>query len=584
MGSVSSFVVTDFSGRDLKNTSALMLTIEGLGNFDIVQFSMTYALNEIPRAACMVAVGRNARSVSYKAAIHNVGVNLTQLRKAWVWFQPQDYWNTDSFETWDTTSKAKCIFQGYFTGVAYKKISEKVQPVLHLIHWACDLGFSSTLSANHHPSNPSSLVFPAVTQMAMGAGTAGPPIYVTHHFGHEAIRSKVKSDLWGGIKEMLCEMTEINKFGIYCRSQCSQGEGEKRKNIRAQRAFQKIEGKSSKYGLDPVYSKPLKMDTRGIPMVEEAVADAVTSGTLESFWNTTYWDTIIGLYCPMFSMAFVPLVDRGLVIADCPAYNGDVWRTIHPNEYDDIDLTGMIPRPLQAVGVYADFESLTNWNMSEVAKGDTVCLGGHFSAPAPSPSVDDTDGTWLVVNSPSWLKKINYVGLYSGFTDGSKFHNASPTASTPKKPPPPQNPTPGAIIKSGVCQLYASYAHAVYIENMLRGRGATISGKLRFDIAPGSIVCIETNSEVFLQGEDQLAVPLYAQVARTTININAEARLAGTTFQVTHLRTKTENEDVNQRTCVGSHPLFKNPIFFGCGLNATHTPDQVDREWEFANG
>lgn len=584
MGSVSSYVVTDFSGRDLKDASSLVLTIEGLGNFDIVQFSMTFAINEIPRAACMVAIGRNARSVNTRAQIHSAGIDLSQLRKAWVWFQPQDYWNTDSFETWDTTSKRKCIFEGYYTGMAYKKISEKVQPVLHLIHWACDLGFSSTLSANHHPSNPSSLVFPAVTQPAQGAGSAGPPLYVPRDYGSGAIREKVKSDLWSGIKDMLGEMSEINKFGIYCHSQCSQGEGEKRKNIRAQRAFKKIEGPSSKYGLNYAYNKPLKMDTRGIPMVEEAVADAVTSMTLESFWNTTYWDTIIGLYCPMFSMAFVPLVDRGLVIADCPAYNGNVWRTIRPNEYDTMELSGMIPKPLQAVGVYADFESLTNWNMSEVAKSDTVCLGGVFTASAPPPSTDDTDGTWLVVNSPAWLKKINYVGLYSGYTDGCKLGNASPTSSTPVKPPPPQDPPPGSMIASGVCQLYASYAHAVYIENMLRGRGATLSGKLRFDIAPGSIICIEANSEVFLQGEDQLAIPLYAQVQRVTVNINAEARLAGTTLQVTHLRTKTENTDSRQRTCADSHPLFKNPIFYGCGLNATQKLGDVDREWEFANG
>jgi hypothetical protein len=42
----------------------MTLTIDGVGDFDVVQFTATFAKNEIPRCTCLVSIGRDARSQS----------------------------------------------------------------------------------------------------------------------------------------------------------------------------------------------------------------------------------------------------------------------------------------------------------------------------------------------------------------------------------------------------------------------------------------------------------------------------------------------------------------------------------------
>ena len=91
---------------------------------------------------------------------------------------------------------------------------------------------------------------------------------------------------------------------------------------------------------------------------------------------------------------------------------------------------------------------------------------------------------------------------------------------------------------------------------MLRGNTAELSGKLRFDIAPGSCVRIEGKGERFVE-EDETAVPLYASVYRTTIVINSENQRAGTTFALAHVRTEAENGD--PRCAIDKPPLYKEP-------------------------
>ena len=576
MADPKSYALTDLT-RGSDNEPTLTLWIEGIGNFNVVQLSMTYALNEIPRAACLVAIGRDAKSegAAKKAKIHEAGNKLTQLRKAEIWFEPKWYWNTDNKTMWEGR---KCIFQGYYTGLAYKKITDKVQPVLHLIHWLCDLGFSSTLSANHHPSNPSSMVFPAVVPGMTGASE--PAIYVGHHYGYDQIASRVPTDVWEGIKYMLCEMAEIEKPNMQCRSfGCGGGLGDPKKNERATKALEKIEGESAKCKKKYEYGKPLALETYGIPLIPRAVEEGIVHQTMESFSHMTYWDAIVGLYCPMFSAAVVPMVDRALIVADCPAYSAAQWKTIDPSEYDSLELSGMITRPLQGVGVYADWEMLTNWKMTEVTKGDHICVGGHFAEKAPEPSPDDGDGMWMVVRSPQWLRNVTHVGNYAGHSQGVVPQVATNASTTPKPGETPPDPRPGTILLSPLCQLYEKYAQAVFVENMLRGRSAQINGKLRFDIAPGSHIKVLNKGESFLEGEDDLAVTLFGHVVRVTWNINSEAKLAGTTLELNHVRTETENG--HPRTSMSSHPLFKDPIYFGSGINATKSPGTLDRDWEF---
>jgi hypothetical protein len=559
-----------YAYTDLSQDQTLVLVIEGEA-YEVSQLTMTFALNEVPRATCLLAVGRNARFTPQLAKIHETGIQLSQMKPARLELRPNGEWRPQSDQEW---TGPELIFDGYYVGLACRKVSNRVQAVVHLVHWLVDLGFSSTLDKNSHPSNPTSLTVSSSVP-GMDTGLEGPPIFVSHLVAHEAIESKVRTDLWGGIKALLCGLAEKEKMDIKC-SAAGLGPGDKTINTRAQLALRRIQGPGGNCGLayDPeMGGLPLKLNDQdgqgiSIPLVKEAVAEAVTHQTLQNFAHTTFWDAITGVYAPMFSLAIVPQVDTATVIASTPALDQTYDKEILPGEYEDFDLTGMIDRPLQGVAVYGDYESLTGWEQTEPGQGDTVCIGGQYAADAEEPG----DGMWLVVRSPPWLRGVPTAGLYTGTTTGVVNYTASNTSTTVDvNALDPPDPLPGTILRK-LRSLYDAYAHTIYVANMLRGRGATISGKLRFDIAPGSIVKIVGEPEQFAGGEDKLTFDLYGHVVRVTININAESQRAGTTLQLSHIRTLKEFA-TDERTKVTGHPLFGPDVYKGAPLV---------KNWKFA--
>lgn len=553
----------------LSDEGTLKLEIDG-EEYEVVQYTASFALNEIPKATCMVAVGRDARSIdaAKKAKIHDTGANLSQMKKAKVTFTPKMEWEPKRGDQAKEWTGSEVIFEGYYVGLAYRKIKDRVQAVIHLIHWLVDLGFSSTLDKNNHPTNPTHLVAPACVPSEK-TGLTGPPVYITFLVGREAIRNLVKVDLWEGMKTLLCSLTDAEKLQLP--EGAESGDGDRKTNERAKEALKRIQGPSGG-GCDMAYDSdmgglPLKFYDAGVPALFESVSNAVTQQTLHSFAHTTFWDAIVGVYAPLFNIAIVPQVTVATVIADTPALGGkpeDQYRwkkVIKPGEYDAYDLTAMITRPLFGVGVYGDYEADTGYDITEPGKGQTVEFGGQYTSKAQ----EDADGMWLVVKSPPWLKGVTRSNVYVDKTSGVGAGGVSYTATTPGEGNvTPTEQTPGEMM-SEVQKMYHRYAHSVYIMNMLRGRGASISGKLRFDIAPGSIIKIEANQEVFAAGEDKLATDLYGHVVRVTNNINAESKIANTTFQLNHIRTAKEFEN-DDRTRTEEHPLFGKDVYKGSPL------------------
>lgn len=547
MANPKNWAITDLSGDDV-----LTLTINGV-KYDVAQFTASWSLNEVPTAACLVAIGRDARSqnAATPAKIHTTAANLKQMLPAQVTFTPKGEYATDG-RIWPGISQV--IFDGYYTGMGYRKVQGKAYVILNLVHWLVDLGFSSTLSVNSHPTNPTQLTAPAIIPLLQSAGASGEPIYAAHHLGHEIIRSTVESDLWLGIKNFLCALANVNKMRVYCGNICG-GNGTFPPNDRALKALKRIEGGGDCASATSLHHLPLALETKGISLVTDAVASAITEKTLESFANVTFWDTLIGDIFPMFNMAIVPLVDTAVVIADTPGFR-TAWKTINPSEAEVLDSSGLIPRPLHAVAVYGDYESITGVGQTGA---DMICVGGCWVEDAN----DVGDGVTQFVKSPAWLRRVSSVGVLGPFTSGVISDSPSKTATTIDDPPEADDPVPADLVSS-VNELYKLYAHSVYMTNMLRGRNFLISGKLRFDIAPGSIVEVLADPELFLPGVDSLAETVFGSVYRVTVSINAEARLAGTSFHLVSVRSASENKD--DRTSIDAHPLFGANVFKGAPL------------------
>lgn len=560
MANPKNFVYTDLSAKN-----SLTMEIEGVGEFEVVQYSSSWAANEIPTAAVMLAIGRNARDQT-KAKIHDAGKKLKQMQKAYIWFEPKKEYSRER----EWPRGRRMIFEGYFTGFAYRKISGKVQVIGNLIHWLAALGFGSCLTKNGHVSNPTALNAAAVLQ-SLGSSGAGEGNYISLLVPGQLVASNVQEDLWKAVKSVFCALSRIETMACGPQQECG-GDGDFRANDVAQYALDKMEGMADDCPVPYKWGVPLKLETKGIPTIEDALASAIGNEFVEAYSATTFWDKLVSQICPMFGAAVVPMVDSAIVVADVPAFNGGHWKEIKTDEYDSFDLTRELHRPLRAVGVVAGYESQTRAGVEE--PGDQLpIIGGCYAEDSVKPG----DGTVMYVPSPAWLRVIHTQPHYIGDTTGLTGERASKTATTPVDAVVSDSPTPDTL-GLNVNPLYELYAHSVYVNQMLRGQGGSFSGKLRFDIAPLSILKLNATSEKFIgPGQDDLAITVYGCVQRVTISINAEAGMAGTTYQLSHVRTETENKE--KRTSVAQHPLFGKSIHGG-GKHGSPLVDDYNLEDE----
>jgi hypothetical protein len=573
-GDPRTYVYTDLTAAD-----AVVLRV-GDATYDVAQVTASWAVNELPRAVCLLAMGRSTATLD-PANIHRTG-RPKAMTPAQITFHPRGRYDRSR----DWPDGPKVVFDGFFAGFAYRKVGGKVQVVANLLHWAAALGFSSAVSSAVHAANPTALNAAAVLPSLAAAG-ARQVHYVSELAAAETAAPVIATDAWGALKAVFCGLANTPTQALTFHPDCDADGRSYAVNSAALAALARVEGP----GLGNVADRPYKYGVplqlpaavTGVPSILRAVTRYVGETMVEAYANTTFWDKLVGDFCPQFGLAFLPAVDYALVAADTPAYNQGAWRTLEVFDYDSLDQSADLDRPLRAVGVTVGYASTTGAIIDAGQAGpvrpEFGRVGGCFAADSVAPG----DGALLVVKAPEWLGQVTCppgAGESLGLTTG----RAARTATTPQGAAtgdPTLSADPQSL--SAVCGIYA---HAVYVGYALRGRSGVASGKLRFDVAPGSIVRIRPSPERFVgkltnkltaaagfdgltgalgPGEkgtpDALAVPLVGCVQRVTVTINAEAGMAGTTFLLTHLRSEDENHE--DRTSVTEHPLFGKSIHGG---------------------
>jgi hypothetical protein len=187
-----------------------------------------------------------------------------------------------------------------------------------------------------------------------------------------------------------------------------------------------------------------------------------------------------------------------------------------------------------------------------------LCTGAAFVAKANN-NQPFNDGMWMFVNAPQWMDDwMNYdPSSLTGDADinvllGQVSHDNVGVGDAKV------DRDPGQEIDDWNKVMYR-YAQSVYASNALRGRDGTITGKLRFDIAPGTTIMIKNQGELISGGVDKLSQSLCGFVNSVTVMINAEQSSAVTTLGVTNLRSVREND--NDRFSLERHPFFGGAYF-----------------------
>jgi len=543
----------------LRTKPRLYIEVEGHGRFEVAQFNASFAKNMIPRASVVLAVGRKATDGRTEARIHAERQKIKKMTRVYVYYKGQGAFDRSN----DWPNKYVKIFDGLFLGFGQRKIRGKLNVVANIGHWAMDMNFSSALSSQSHPSNPTQYTFAATMGSLLSTGAAsGKPYGISQTAEADSIRPEtIREDLWGAaIKPMFCALAKQEHVKISgSLTECiGLDAGTNDLALNALKRFEGVVGDVA--GSDDCdlelscYTSKLALNIGAdIPLsIASAISQAIRRESIDSYAHNTLWGKLV-TFASQFRFAVIPLVDKAIVVPFTPGLQSLYCKEVTSDEYDHVDITGDLKRPVRAIAVFAGHNYNTGAGGSSRAASSMLGVGGCYS-----PKDAEKDGMIYFIRPPAWLEGVPSSGFSAARTLGLTGRKGTSSSTTPIDI---SDDVRGAkdgksredIVRELV-EIYNGYAHSVYIQEALRGRMGTVSGKLRFDIAPGSTIKIAGSSEKFLPGSDSLAQDLIGDVVRVSIVIDAESPRAGTTIQINNCRTESENKD--EKTSLEQHPLY----------------------------
>lgn len=505
------------------------------------QFSMSYGLNSIPTATALIALGRNART-GEKSAVHQAVAQIKQMA-------PVKVELIGTLRDWDTNKTQwprgeHVLFIGYVSGIAYRRSLGRVSLVLNMVHQLVDLSMSAAGSADVVPGAINDLMLPSSSE------GAGGQVYATaggKFIGQ--LPDDIPKDFSEGLLKVLVHLCEENQLQTHDSDWCGGQRGpvnEKRDNSMALdviRASGEWRGIHNLVGTDEYCAKyPLQIASNGYSFVSNWVGRRVAA----SLTGDSIWSMLVGSLLPSFGLYLIPIATEAYLAPIIPMCRS-IGKTIKANEYVDFNLRMMSQRPLYGVGIFASY------NLATVEKtgNSKLCVGATYTA--RSPQGETNDGMWMFTQAPGWMDGwVNYdPQVLDGNPDVVAMMN-QPSHDAAGVDAEAVDRSPSSEV-DGWNDIMANYARMLYASNSLRGRGGSLVGKLRFDIAPGTTLRIEAKGDN-TNLPDDLAANMIGLVANVNITINAEQAAATTSFELTNLRTDDENGD--DRMSMGSHPFF----------------------------
>jgi hypothetical protein len=534
-------------------------------NFDILAFNHSYELNGIPTCTLAIPAGRDANATQDVATIHLAISQLQIQAKVSVWCQAthlDDSIGPTPFGTWPECPFK--VFQGYVIGLGWRRGTQQAQYTLHCLHWLVDLNFSSCISANTTPTTPNEWYFPA----GFGGNGAG-QVAGTHFVGSTLPfeffnpAEVVLDDLWAagnpvgskGILGFYSKLAKQNRFNYNLLAVAAAGVGDNplpdggpQENGEALRAFALFEPLNGGYN----FGVPLTFDRTAWGVWSTLAPDNIVTHLSREGMNastSTIWDILTGRLHADFMYAVVPLVDKALIVPFTPGLSSMYHRTIYVDDYYSAELHADMPRPLRSVIVACQRGSIYGQSTATIAG-----VGGIFDNPI------NKDGLILFKSGPAWLTSMKGDAHAAKVTP---YVNTVRTVASPAAGVDSDQPAP-AVIVADAKAIWNGFAQCLYVYEVLKNRQGVITGPVRFDIAPGSIVRVEAAEDCFVNDVIGTTNTFYrAAVLRVTTQIDSVSQQASTTLHLAHLRTEAEN--ASPAYSVQRHPFYTKR-WAGCAL------------------
>lgn len=523
-------------------------TIGGI-NFDndIVAISASFPLNTIPTASLTVAVGYDARSGrKTKAKIHDAKKNLKPRDKVEVWLTiTPEAGRTEKMES----GRIK-IFEGFLVSIGYQRSHNSANYVINVVHWLDDLNNSSALNGKWAPNAPFLMAQNAAFEaLQTSDGNVWSPVPIIDANEQIIKQELIEQNLWGNvIKPIFKTMTNWNTSS-------------NTPNTAAIKALDRMPDTAPSFTGDT----KLSLNLAGLDInAEMSIRHALTKDSVESFAYTTFWSTLVGEYAAQFFFAVSPCIDKAYVIPFFGGlqFSGSDKLVIHAEDYSYANFNSTMHQLIESVTVFwpAQMDPMLHL-------GGETQSSDKFSTPAgqwPPDAIAQKpeQGLKLFKDLPSWIANTSPWPIMCGPTtgEGGKRPGDCLAPQTGESNLPGNWKNPAELADGMYDQVCTRYAKHFYHTEFLSQRYGELSGKLRFDIAPGSIVKIRLpDTELDDQGD------LIAAVTKVSYAINAERALAGTSFDLSYIRTEDEDK-ITDKITQPEAPLYTGQKWSGYTL------------------
>ncbi len=508
---------------------------------DVVQYAASFAMNSIPVASLLVAVGRNVETDEL-ATIHTAINDLKVQLKAEV-FLTAIVMDVQQARPGVPNGSVK-IFEGKVVGTGWRRTESGAHFTIHLLHWLGDLNYASAVSASSHPGNPADYTYPAIYN-AIGPGASDGKSGVSSWvpmLSKSLVNEGSLSDLWGNVLHpWMQHMAADDPFDEAILG--GQAGGGDENTIAAL-------GKIGPNG----DGAPLAVDLGGANafVIAEGLRQAIMNESGGNFVNTTMWGKLVGEWAPAYWFSVVPRVEDALIVPFTGGLQGDPWAVIGDEDYAQADMNAQLHQVLRGVGIVHPVISAAGTDMNTGARTSSHSgFAGYYQPDAVE------KGMVLIKDAPKWLSDPLILYAFSAKAegiDGEAINTALDEEDTGADRDPGEDLDANQQRNRGIMTLYAKQW---YVLEMLKGRVGEASGKLRFDIAPGSNVMLEAGGARNVPQAAAVQENVFATVTQVSYVINAEAQRAGTAFSLAHIRSREENSA--DGTSIGKPPLYSAP-------------------------
>lgn len=507
---------------------------------DIVSMSATFGLNAIPTASIVVAVGKDHKR-NKTATIHTARSKLRPRDPVQVFLEMIP----ESGDTSKIPGRKYKVFEGYLAGIGYQRSHNSANFTINVVHWLDDLNNSGALTGNWMPGASYDMAQAALYNVLAEGGALGLGTPTLDPRRQIVNIGNLQSDLWLNVLQPIYKkIAEWAKGRQQAVPASGAGGGTNSAAIGPTPggwpgALLRMPGSGAKY-----YT-PVGLNLRGLSGTE--IEDCIRMGLqivdTGSFAHTTFWNKIVGETAPQFFFAISPSVDWALPI---PFFAGlkQAWKTIHADEYSYANFNANMSQLLESVDVFYPI----NCSMTNSSGLGSVLGAAGLEKPLgffPPSVAQNKQGLKLYKEPPGWLSNpvpwnrntittTGEGGPLPGDMGAPNFGSSTPIVKPPRA-------MLEMIKRSKVATRLAEHW---YKSELLYQRYGEMSGYLRFDVAPGSIIKIETppRDQKWYGDANHF---MHATVTQVSYSINAERAMAGTSFSLAHIRTEDENADNN---------------------------------------